>query len=216
MYRESLPEEVLYLLTYGETKIVFAEDEEQVDKLLELGDRAQSRREVLPHERRELRDPAVEQEALDAEHARVVQGTQLPGVARDGTAPEPDVDGALPCCRLALDLQGGHVDGGRQRVERHVHDRRDAARRRGAGGRGEALPLGAAGLVDVHVRVDEPGKEHLVVGEHHLADIGPAVDRGVVRQHGLDPLAVHEHRGGTFGTVDDGALCAQNDHTRSW
>jgi long-chain acyl-CoA synthetase len=39
MYRESLAEELAYLLTYGETKLVFAEDEEQVDKLLELGDR---------------------------------------------------------------------------------------------------------------------------------------------------------------------------------
>ena len=31
--------------------------------------------------------------------------------------------------------------------------------------RGEALPLGAAGLVDVHVGVDQPGQQHLVVGE---------------------------------------------------
>jgi hypothetical protein len=183
---------------------------------VEPGDRPQSGREVLAHQRRELRDPAVEQEALDAEHARVVQGTQLPCVARDGTAPEPDVDGALPAGHLALDLQRGHVDGGRQRIERHVHDRRDAAGRRGAGGRGEALPLGAAGLVDVHVRVDDPGQEYLVAGEHHLADVGPTVERCVEGQHGLDPLAVHENRGGTFGTVDDGALCAHNDHTRSW
>jgi long-chain acyl-CoA synthetase len=44
MYRESLGEEVKFLLTYGEAKIVFAEDEEQVDKLLELGD-------AIPHVR---------------------------------------------------------------------------------------------------------------------------------------------------------------------
>ncbi|MEW6643527.1 MAG: long-chain fatty acid--CoA ligase [Pseudomonadota bacterium] len=40
MYRDALEEEVGYLLNYGEAKIVFAEDEEQVDKLLGLGERA--------------------------------------------------------------------------------------------------------------------------------------------------------------------------------
>ncbi len=31
----------------------------------------------------------------------------------------------------------------------------------------EALPLGATGLVDVHMGVDQPGQQHLVVGEVH-------------------------------------------------
>ena len=39
VYRDALPEEVAYLLGYGGAKLVFAEDEEQVDKLLGLGDR---------------------------------------------------------------------------------------------------------------------------------------------------------------------------------
>ena len=35
LYRDVLDEEAAYLLSYGEAKLVFAEDEEQVDKLLD-------------------------------------------------------------------------------------------------------------------------------------------------------------------------------------
>ncbi|GJE01558.1 long-chain fatty acid--CoA ligase [Methylobacterium isbiliense] len=42
LYRDALEDEVHYLLDYGEARVVFAEDEEQVDKLLNLADR-------LPH-----------------------------------------------------------------------------------------------------------------------------------------------------------------------
>ena len=39
LYRDALDEEAAYLLGYGEAKLVFAEDEEQVDKLLGLAER---------------------------------------------------------------------------------------------------------------------------------------------------------------------------------
>src|SRR5258708_26165999 len=39
LYRDVLDEEAAYLLSYGEAKLVFAEDEEQVDKLLALAAR---------------------------------------------------------------------------------------------------------------------------------------------------------------------------------
>ena len=37
LYRDVLDEEAAYLLNYGEARLVFAEDEEQVDKLLDAG-----------------------------------------------------------------------------------------------------------------------------------------------------------------------------------
>src|SRR5215468_6393825 len=40
LYRDVLDDEAAYLLNYGEARLVFAEDEEQVDKLLNLADRA--------------------------------------------------------------------------------------------------------------------------------------------------------------------------------
>src|SRR3954453_4745859 len=39
LYRDVMDEEAAYLLSYGEAKLVFAEDEEQVDKLLTLAER---------------------------------------------------------------------------------------------------------------------------------------------------------------------------------
>ena len=80
MYRESLPEEVLYLLTYGETKIVFAEDEEQVDKLLELGDRAPHLKHIVysdPRGMRKYNDP------------RLIDADTLAKMGRDRAAREP-------------------------------------------------------------------------------------------------------------------------------
>src|SRR3979411_2026286 len=39
LYRDVLDEEAAYLLSYGEAKLAFAEDEEQIDKLLALAAR---------------------------------------------------------------------------------------------------------------------------------------------------------------------------------
>jgi len=82
MYRESLPDEVLYLLTYGETKIVFAEDEEQVDKLLELGDRAPHLKHIVysdPRGMRKYDDP------------RLIDAARLAEMGRDRAAREPQL-----------------------------------------------------------------------------------------------------------------------------
>ncbi len=62
MYRDALGEEVAYLLTYGEAQVVFAEDEEQVDKLLELGDRIPHVRHIVysdPRGMRKYDDPRL-------------------------------------------------------------------------------------------------------------------------------------------------------------
>jgi long-chain acyl-CoA synthetase len=82
MYRESLSEEVVYLLTYGETKLVFAEDEEQVDKLLELGDRVPHLRHIVysdPRGMRKYDDP------------RLISADRLAQMGRERAAREPDL-----------------------------------------------------------------------------------------------------------------------------
>src|ERR1700756_1791486 len=55
LYRDVLDEEAAYLLNYGEAKLVFAEDEEQVDKLLSLADRAPSLKHIVYFDPRGLR-----------------------------------------------------------------------------------------------------------------------------------------------------------------
>ncbi len=117
---------------------------------------------------RELIDTRRRQEALEAEHARLVQPAQLVEVPGDGAPPEADVNVALPGGGRSLRLQRRHVDRGRDAVQRHVEDRRHAARRGRASRRGKALPVGAARLVDMHVGVDEPGQHNGVRG--HVND----------------------------------------------
>ena len=95
MYRESLGEEVMYLLTYGEAKVVFAEDEEQVDKLLELGDRIPSVRHIVysdPRGMRKYQDPRL----LDAD--------RLAAMGRDRAAREPQLYDSLVDATKADDV----------------------------------------------------------------------------------------------------------------
>jgi long-chain acyl-CoA synthetase len=62
LYRDVLDEEAAYLLNYGEAKLVFAEDEEQVDKLLALADRVPKLQHIVysdPRGMRKYDDPRL-------------------------------------------------------------------------------------------------------------------------------------------------------------
>src|SRR6202142_1460332 len=80
LYRDVLDEEAAYLLNYGEAKLVFAEDEEQVDKLLGLADRAPALKHIVYSDPRGLRkydDP------------RLMSAEQLVKMGRERQAREP-------------------------------------------------------------------------------------------------------------------------------
>ena len=143
---------------------------------VEGGDLAHGRLELFGVHGRELVDTGVQQEAFEAEDARVVQRTEVTDVAGNGAAPEPDVDMRLGLCGLALHLERGDVDGGRNAVERHVDQRRDSPCGSGPRRAGEPLPLGAAGIVDVHMRIDDAGKQRLVANRAR----SPAVPSGLI------------------------------------
>src|SRR3954470_2112967 len=62
LYRDVLDEEASYLLNYGEAQLVFAEDEEQVDKLLTLADRVPKLKHIIysdPRGMRKYDDPRL-------------------------------------------------------------------------------------------------------------------------------------------------------------
>lgn len=82
MYRDSLGEEVKYFLTYGEAKIVFAEDEEQVDKLLELGDAIPSVRHIVYSDPRGMRK---------YEDLRLIDAAKFAEMGRDLGARDPQL-----------------------------------------------------------------------------------------------------------------------------
>ncbi|MDB5840464.1 MAG: AMP-dependent synthetase and ligase [Herminiimonas sp.] len=76
IYKDSLADEVAYLINFAEIKLVLAEDEEQVDKLLELGDTIPSVKKIVYFDARGMRkydDPRLI--SIDALHreARTLQ-----------------------------------------------------------------------------------------------------------------------------------------------
>src|SRR5438874_5185627 len=80
LYRDVLDEEAAYLLSYGEARLVFAEDEEQVDKLLGLADRAPNLKHIVysdPRGMRKYDDP------------RLMEADKLVAMGRDRAAREP-------------------------------------------------------------------------------------------------------------------------------
>src|SRR4029077_7188659 len=80
LYRGVLDEEAAYLLSYGDAKLVFAEDEEQVDKLLALADRAPNLNHIVysdPRGMRKYDDP------------RLLEAEKLATMGRDRAAREP-------------------------------------------------------------------------------------------------------------------------------
>ncbi len=62
IYRDALDDEVAYLLNYAEVRVVLVEDEEQVDKLLALGDRLPGLERIVysdPRGMRKYGDPRL-------------------------------------------------------------------------------------------------------------------------------------------------------------
>ncbi|MBB1093165.1 long-chain fatty acid--CoA ligase [Rhodopseudomonas palustris] len=95
LYRDVLDEEAAYLLTYGAAKLVFAEDEEQVDKLLGLADRVPNLEHIVysdPRGMRKYDDP------------RLIPADRLAAMGRDRAAREPGLYD-----RLVDATQGGDV-----------------------------------------------------------------------------------------------------------
>jgi long-chain acyl-CoA synthetase len=80
LYRDVLDEEAAYLLSYGEARLVFAEDEEQVDKLLNLAERVPQLMHIVysdPRGMRKYDDP------------RLIEADKLAAMGRDRAARDP-------------------------------------------------------------------------------------------------------------------------------
>ncbi len=73
----------------------------------------------------------------------------------------------------AFGFESGDIGGGWEAVQRHVDQKRVAACGGGARGGVEAFPIGAAGIVDVNVGIDEAGKDG---GGGKIVDFGVGRD----------------------------------------
>ena len=89
-----------------------------------------------------------------------------------------------------------------QTVQWHVDEKRVAAGGCGACGGVEAFPVGAAGIVDVHVGIDEAGENHSV-GKI----INRRVGRDLMGSYDVEDATVfYEQGGGTDGVWGDYTL----------
>ena len=122
--------------------------------------------------------------SLKTAHARVNERLDVAFVSGNDAAPERDVHVTVPTSGAAFRFERLDTRRRRNAVEGHVDDRRDAAGRRRARGRIEAFPVGAARLVDVHMRVDDAGRYEKVA----------AVDR-IGTLAGRDLVALHDQLG---------------------
>ena len=132
----------------------------------------------------------VNEEAFVAENSGASEGEDVGLVVGHGSAPGGPVDEALALGGAALGFEGFDGGGFGKAVEGHVDEGGVASGGGGAGSGAEAFPLGASGLVDVDVGVDEAGEDGVVAA---------VVDGGVA---------------GYFGGAADGADAAVFDEER--
>src|ERR1700760_4896671 len=95
LYRDVLDEEAAYLLNSGEARLVFAEDEEQVDKLLALADRVPNLKHIVysdPRGMRKYDDP------------RLMEAGKLVMRGRERAAKEPSLYDSLVDATQAEDV----------------------------------------------------------------------------------------------------------------
>src|SRR3954447_24935575 len=116
---------------------------------------------------REVAHAARRHERLEADHAALVQLPEPIRVARHDPAPEAEVDARRRLRGRELGVERRPVDRRRVRVEGHLEARGHAAGGERGGARRPALPVRAARLVEVHVRVDAAG-QHVQPGRVDL------------------------------------------------
>src|SRR2546428_9917964 len=100
---------------------------------------------------RKLIDAARAEEGLHPDDAAFGEIAERVRVDAHQAAPKSEIDDGADGRRVVLRIEGSGVDGGWDRVQRHVCDRRHATGRGAARRPGPALPLGTARLVHMYV-----------------------------------------------------------------
>ena len=108
---------------------------------------------------RELVQATVTHERLEADHAARRQLVQFREVQRRQAAPQAEIQARLRLAVRAFLREGPRVQQRRRGIQRHVQEARRAACRQRARTGLEALPVGAARFVQVHVGVHHAGED---------------------------------------------------------
>jgi long-chain acyl-CoA synthetase len=118
IYRDALDDEAAYLIGFADAALVFAEDEEQVDKLLGLGDRIPSVRHIVYEDPRGIRkyddprlialDDVIARGAARAQRQPDEFGARVAGGKGDAVAVLCTTSGTTARPKLAM-LQGAAI-----------------------------------------------------------------------------------------------------------
>ena len=141
-------------------------------------------------------ETGVAHEGLESDGAGFGHGGEVREGVGDEASPESEVEMGLFERGCFFELEGVAVGDGWGGIERHVEEGTASSGGEGKGAGGEAFPLGAAGLVEVNVRVDPARDEDAVGGVDFLGggagDVFGEVGDGAVRDGERLDLTVGE------------------------
>ena len=138
----------------------------------------------------------MNQKTFEAWNTRADECRQLFRIAAHHATPGCPVNPGLPTGCFPFRFKGGFINRLRHAVQRHVHQRGNAARGRSLRCGLEAFPLRASGLVDVHMRIHQARQKHKVTkiaqvaSEHGLIPINHARYAPVLHQQRRRPQAL--------------------------
>ena len=121
-------------------------------------DSGQRRSQLLLRDHGETVDAGMDQKTFEPRHACGCESFNVALIIVNNSAPSRPIDAAFAACSRTLGLQSGNSSRRRQAVQRHIHQQRVTARSRCSCRGFEAFPFRAPRIVDVHVRIDQPGK----------------------------------------------------------
>ena len=134
----------------------------------------------------------MDQKTFEAGDACVGEGLDVERVVGDNAAPGEPIDAGAALRGGALCFEGGDVGGGGNAIQRHVDEESVATGGGGARGGFEAFPIGAAGFVDVDVRIHQARKNGSVA-----KIVGLRVGRDLIgRDYVEDFVTIDEECGG--------------------
>ena len=100
----------------------------------------------------------MNEKTLESWHSRARQGFHVVFVICDHSSPSHPIHPAPAASYFPLGLERRHSGSGRQAIQRHVHQQSESSRRRGPCRRLKPFPFCAARIVDVHMGIDQTGK----------------------------------------------------------
>lgn len=137
-------------------------------------------------------DAGMDQKTFEAGDASAGERLEVERVVGDDAAPGEPIDAGAAMRGGALCFEGGDLGGGGKAIQRHVDEESVATGGSGARGGFEAFPIGAAGVVDVDVRIDQARKYGSVA-----KIVGLRVGRDLIgRDYVEDFVTIDEESGG--------------------